>query len=68
MVMGSLFDENGESMQDTIDRKEKERLKEEQEKIEAAKEAAKNEVKKKKKTSLIYGIRESFHKFFEDVQ
>ena len=68
MVMGSLFDENGESMQDTIDRKEKERLKEEQEKIEAAKEAAKNEVKKKKKTSLIHGIRESFHKFFEDVQ
>lgn len=63
MVPGVLFDANGESAQAVRDQIEQER-------IEAAEKEkdVKKEVAKSKTPSFISGIRETFHKFFEDVQ
>ena len=64
MVIGSLFDDNGESAEAARDRKEQE------ERIEAAEKEKERqkETMKSKSSSLISGIRDTFHKFFEDVQ
>ena len=67
MVMGSLFDEDGESAQDKKDREERERRKKaDQEK--AAERARQKAERQSNRKSIIDEIRATFHKFFEDVQ
>lgn len=61
MVMGSLFDDNGESAQAARD------LQKEKEREEERKNSQKEKVKSKS-SSVINGIRATFHQFFEDVQ
>ena len=66
MVTGNLFDDNGESAQAALDMKiGQEQIKPVEKELE---KDEKNEVVKSKTPSFISVIRETFHKFFEDVQ
>lgn len=62
----SLFNENGEDAQPERDRKRRE--KEEERRRQRAEKERMKEDKKTKTSSFINGIRNSFHKFFDDVQ
>lgn len=64
MVQGSLFDDDGESVQEKLDRELAERRK-------AEEEARKQQMKEKRKErtdSLMSKAMYAFHKFFDDVQ
>lgn len=69
MVMGSLFNDEGEAAQADRDRKEKEKAQAEAERRRAEQGADEDEKNtKSKKSTLLDSARLAFHKFFEDVQ
>lgn len=70
VVQATLFDEDGNSAQIERDRKrrQKEEAEAERRRLQKEEKERKKEEKKNKTSSFITGIRDSFHKFFDDVQ